>query len=418
MEVCRLLGAAAIFFAQDQLPVGSLALILFAPLLISSLLSTIRRRLIIDIGIHFFGAVLSFLFLFPSPANLSFSWLSAAGWGILIFLFYFRGAYIGYSGIGIQKNATRFDIGLGILLLVAFISATTSLPAPNLAAIAAAYLIFGIVSLFLSRIWESSKEFSVSRKPAAILAVVLLSLTFAGAGFVILLPLLTNSAELAYTTIKAGTAPFRYWLTSLLIRILTLGRIRLDQSPGTVSQTGSAAGTGAAEQPLGTGTAVFIKWLIIAFLVGFTLYLVIIAAGKIWRLIKQKKGSEDARSLKAILTDLIAWFMKLVMKVKLLPGTSTSLETGAFRALTRWGRLAGVRKQSAETAAEYGKRLTESIPEAPAGKIETIIALIYQQWYGSVGLTSEQQTYLKQSMRHLRSPNLFRHRLLARFRKR
>lgn len=418
MEVCRLLGVASIFITRDQLPAGSLALILFAPLLISSLLSSVRRRLIIDICIHSFGAGLSFLFLFPSPANLTYSWPSAAGWGILILLFYFRGVHIGYSGIGLQKNAARFDIGLGILLLVAFISATTDLAIPDLAAITAAYLMFGIISLFLSRIWESSREFSISRRPVAILAAVLLSLVLAGAGFVILLPVITDSAQRAYTTIKAGTAPFRYWLTSLLIRILTLGRVRLDQNSEPLSQTGTSTGTGGVEQPLGTGAAEVIKWLLIACFLGIALYLIIIAARKIWQLLIHKRGGEDARTLTTVLADLAAWIMRLAMKLRLRADVSTSPATGAFHALTRWGRLAGVRRQKAETATEYGRRLTEKIPEAPDGKVETIIALIYRQWYGGAELSAEQRSVLKQSIRQLRTPSLFWHRLLARFHRR
>jgi len=417
MEICRLLAAAAAVSGSYPVPALKLAAILLAALLASRLLASIPRRLAADAAVHLFGAAASLCIILPPFSSFSGAdpdqKLLYAAWAFFALLFWFRGAQIGYSESSYSRTVSQFDIGLGLIIFIAFITTAADYAPDHLAQITGAYLIFGMVSLFAARTADADKGFSSSHVSFRVLGAVLVTAVTAGAGVIFLLPVFSDTAESVFRSLRDGSAPLRSWLTALLIRILNSGRMRADPAGGS-GEIGMSEGGGAVPAS-DQFTGKFLLWFVYGILALAACYLIIIGIRALYRFLLKKTSPDQQLSLRQLAAqylrrlNMIFRRLRNKLKRKYLPGAA------AFRTLRRWGRRTGIRKGTSETAAEYGSRIKEQIPGMEQA-VDVIVQMAHREWYQERMLTPADVRELKAAGRTLISPALYPARLRRRLR--
>jgi len=420
MEICRLLAVASVFSGQHPLPAAELAGILTAALLVSRLLASVRRRLFADAAVHLLGAAVSLYLMLSAVVGYSetgsdaMQFLVPAFWGFCGLLFWYRGARVGYTDSSYSTTVSRFDIGIGIIIFTAFITAAADAVPDQLAKIAGVYLFFGIISLFTARSANADREFSSSLASVRVLGMILLTVLLTAAGIYLILPSVSDTAEHVFISLRDSTVPLRLWLTNLLVRILSFGRMRADTAVGSgrdgVLESQQYTGA-AADHPAGD----IILWIIGGLAAFFLCYVIFIGLRALYQFLARRSSPDHGFPLRELAAEYLRRLHMVFRRLADLLNRKYSPGAAAFRNFRRWGRRTGVRKRKSETAAEYGARIQQQIPGTEQS-VEVIVSLVHREWYQGRVLSPDELRELKAAGRTLISPVFYPARLRRRLR--
>ena len=451
MEACRLYAAAAIFlliFGSALFPFVPAGLSLVAAMILSRGLLRVRLRRIAFAFFHLAGFVIAAALVLKFYGGLPFTearapsdWAEAfrlmggaadwaAFWLILIWtgVFWLRGALIGAGEVSHAVTVGRFDVGVGVLLFAYFVRMGIRQEDPLAIHLAAAYFLFGIVALYAARGLSLDEDFLGSRSVLGLLAPFAAGFLFLGAAVVILYPWFAQAAGEAYTVLRRGAAPLAPWIVALIRFLFGFGFRGMAADPSSGAQEGESR-VPSPEEP-GFWARLIEGILAWGFLGIIAVLAVSLTGWLIWRFVKYllaRPGGEFGVSLRAFLRDILAavseYLRRLVRGARGLArsaasrfsarGKPSGAGAAGFRRLSSWGRLSGLPRGKAETAAEYGRRLASRFPAA-AGDAELLVRQAEAEFYGGRRLTRESERLIRRARRGLARPALYPARLASR----
>jgi hypothetical protein len=314
----------------------------------------------------------------PSPA-----WIVALACAAAIAA---RGTGLRWKSPGHRRCVSLFDRGIGLFLAALFISAFAPAPNPAAARLAAPYLTFGLISLWLSR--RAGLE-SRGRRGAAAAIILALGATVAS----LAAPSLSTAAE-AVGRLGAKTLAAVEPALLFALRLLAGFGTGSSEAGGYAAGAGGAAAAAAAAAPaaswLGTLAAV-LTWACAAAAAAFLFALVlsVVFKGLASLLERLARGRKDSRLLRALLAAARAAAGLLGKAGALLaaPGPRRSPAARAYHKLLACGRAASLARAGSETPREYASRLARELPRS-ARAAEEIVMGIEREAYG--GLPSDE----------------------------
>ena len=445
METCRLYAVAAVLFlvpGASAYPFVPGGLALTAALLLSRGLLRLSARRVVFLLVHLAGFVVAVAGVLRSYGDLPFAaarglsgWIEVpgllTGWTdwvafvlVLIWtgVFWLRGTLIGFKEVTHRLTVGRFDVGLGILFFVYFIRMGIEEVDPDALRVAAAYFIFGIISLYAARGLSRDRAFLNTRSAWALLLPSVAGFLLAGAAAVLLYPYSVRAAGEAYTALGRAAGP----LTALLIAILRFllgrgfGTMAADAAP--LAQDGGGAIPPSEEpgfwaqliQRILAGGAVGLFALVSTALVGWLVF-------RLVKYLMARSGREGVRFrilVREMLAIMRAAIRRLFHSARRLMVTLAARRRPAgvgaagFRRLCRWGRLSGLPRNRNETPAEYGRRLVARFP-AVAPEAAALVRVAEAEYYGG-RLPGDAGRMMRSARRRLSRPGLLPARIASR----
>ena len=387
---------------------------------------------VISVGAAYLSGFTASLFLVIYLSNfLSFSFLSA-DWIVLYFkpewavydrlnfiqlifwtiAFWVSGVFFARRPKTYYKVCARFDIGIAaffclfILKLVISERGGIHTSDPSFALVFP-FFILGILAVGVARIKNSSKSFMPGFRGIGITA----GIGIIGALFVLvvvlLLPVLTRTADVSYRILKSG-AEFALPAFVIVIRFF----FGMGLKPKFGAKDDAAAGGSGLWDYSGEGS----HWKIVELIFQYGLTILVAMAGILilgcllyrlfkWLFSKTAADRQDAANA----CNNAPWFVRLwrivlsALKIILrsLKGYHKAVEL--YRMLLLWGRHSGISRRENETPLEYGTRLNCQFPRLKS-EIDTIVGALNIEIYRGADLPRELISGTRRAWRRLRSP--------------
>ena len=453
MEMCRLYAAASLFFLLPELnplPLLPEGIALFTAVYLSLLLRRLSIRRITDFLLHITGFLSVSALVLKGYAGLPFhtadklsewiqvfstmhsfnEWFSFSMIIIWTGIFWLRGRGIGRKELTHSRTLGRFDTGIFIFLYIYFLRTGIGISDPHAVQLVASYLIFGIFALFAARNLSGDLEFAGRRSTVSLLLLFSSGFMLFGAAVVLLYPLLSQTAGEVYTVLADTAAPLKPWLIEILRFIFGMGFSR----PGAI--TGGGENQSSSELPLTAPDepAYLTRFIGEILMYGLLGILILLFAGillyVIWRLIKvlaaRSLADSDQITLREFLRDLFFRMKKTLLHIiylfrnrftdhRIRQVQPAGEGVAEFRNLVAWGRRSGILHRRNETAAEYGKRISDQFPSAGEA-VALITRSLELEYYGNHRLSREHIRKLQRTRRSLRRPGLIPARIIRRLR--
>ncbi len=326
-----------------------------------------------------------------------------------------------------REAAVRvFDRGFGVLLAIAFIRITASLPDTDFSSQLLLYLLFGLLTLIIAGNRAGDGEVIKRRSPIGVFVVFAGLLLFLASLFYAAYPLLSRSADELYLTLQQGIEAAEPWLVRIVRFIFGLRR------PGPSTEGTAPAGSGgpaAVEElaPPGFLAELFefvFTWGLVSILCAALLFLCGWAVVRLFRYLLARPEDYSSRAGGFSLRELI---VRILARITFLFGRTAdflpafdrqrkrSPSAACFKTVLRWGRRSGLSRRCSETPAEYCRRLAAIFPEMEE-EFRLILGAAEKAFYCETEYTIP-VSELRRACRRLKSlalyPRRLRHRITS-----
>ena len=434
MELCRWYITAGLFFmipGRGSIPLLPSGLALAEAMLLSLLMSRLKRRRITELLAHSIGLAASLYLMLKSYAGLPFhysegtegffrayrmistpgEWFALAlilGWTLLLWL---RGRHLGSRPGDYKRTVARFDAGILLIFAVYFLRMGIRLEDPHAISSVSAYLLFGILAIYAARNRDRDRNFIHTTSASGLVLLFAVGFILLGTAGVVLYPLMADTPGELYSVIRKGTEPFQPLIIAFL-RFLFGRRSAVSAESAGASPSSEELNAGPPREP-GFWMQLFEKILVYS-LGGILAILTLLIAGYLlWRLAgylfapgkKEDEGIGFREFLRILLQKISEGTGRLLRAVRKIPeilfkGRRRNLAAGssAFRKLISWGRFSGIRIETDETAGEYGRRLAKTFPPV-SDAIRAIVRCAESEAYGERVLSAEERLELRRARR-------------------
>jgi hypothetical protein len=422
METCRLYAILSLLFlipGAPAFPFAAAGCALAAGALVGSGLSRIRRRRITSFLVCAAGCAAFAFFSAGSYGGPSF-WLVSC----CVSLFWLRGLYMGGGRISHSLTVSRYDIGVGILLLVYFLRMGLREPDPLAPRLMGAYFLFSILALFFSRCRTRDNNFITARSAMRLLLPFAAVFFLAAFALVLVYPLLTRTAAEAYAFLRDNSGPLQNLLLIILRFLFGFGRRSRSEAASPEAPAGEGFAAGQEASPPGLFEKILMGGLFAALAAAalvLVIWLILILARY---LAGRPAAGEEKPGLFAALRDFLAFLIRRLREtlhrlrricariyIRRRPRESAGQE--AFRGLCAWGRVSGLPRRPSETPLEYLRRVAESFP-AVRQAAGILTQGLQDELYGKKELSGKDAALLQKARRGLSSPALIPARLAFR----
>lgn len=386
----------------------ALYFLVFIVLLLHSLFSVIHR------GESFWSPEWVFSLL-QGPQNFGEGLIFAAIVFTMI-IFFLCGIFLARRSLSYLTTASRFDVGITVLVLIFIITGTTDAPVTPVMLLLFPYFLTSMIAIALARNQKGDKRGAFQQKyrgNGPILAFAVGVLLAGGTVLLFFLPFLTMAAEAGHAAMLQYGSPLGTLLGKLILFLFGYGRQMSRRAPedqggdsfliDPESVTGKE--TGLFEMIFSWGTFSLIV-VISLFVIGWS-FLRLLS----W-LLSGAEPTGKRRSIKNLfLLHLQKWllFLRRMLKwfngclIRIIGEKNEGEASHFFKRLLVWGRWSGFDRHTAETPREYGLVLGRHF-QGLQGEINLIIHCFHDEVYGKMTLDRERKKLLQRSWRKLCNP--------------
>jgi hypothetical protein len=340
------------------------------------------------------------------------------GYSYLLIIFWVSIYWI--SGFLISKRpnnhatiASRFDLGITVLVFVFIILWVTDLSLVRPEFLIIYYFLFSMLAIAIAKNLEGSEKNNQNQFTGSSMAVtfILLILIFGSWIFLFFLPQLSSVAQTGYKVLKIVSKPLGNLLLKIISFLFGYGNMATEVMPPTSSESGIPI----LENPepswwiqllgkiMGWG-AIILLGILVIIAIGWLLW----SLGK-WFALKTEHDTKRKGFLHHILLGLRYILLlgeKFLNKTVLILNKLRKKQEDVslyFQKLCRWGLASGIPRKKSYTPLEYGQRLSNFFPDSQ-NDIELIIEAFNQEIYGNKKIQSKQLKKINKAWNNLVSP--------------
>ena len=437
IEITWLYALNSLLFLMLSLPgfpIWSVLLAFFVPILIIFTLKGTGKRIIELFLLHLFFFTFILLYTIYTYGNwqVQFSFLDPTwlkmimdhqygqieGYSYLLIIFWVSVYWI--SGFLISKRpnnhttiASRFDLGITVLVFVFIILWVTDLSLVRPEFLIIYYFLFSMLAFSIAKNLEGSERTNQNQLTGSsmVFTFILLILIFGSWIFLFFLPQLSSVAQTGYKVLKIISKP----LGNLLLKIITFLFGYGNMAPGAIHPTSGESGIPILENPepswwvqilgkiMGWG-AIILLGILVIIAIGWLLW----SMGK-WFALKTEHDTNRKGFFHHILLGLIYILhlgKKFLNKTVLILNKFRKKQKDIpfyFQKLCRWGLISGIPRKKSHTPQEYGRQLSHFFPDSQEN-IKLIIESFNQEIYGNKKIQSEELKKIKKAWNSLVSP--------------
>ena len=270
--------------------------------------------------------------------------------------------------------ASRFDLGITMLVLTFIIAGSTDTVFPNASVLISYYFLFSILAIIISKHSNSSKVeyFKKQCNPNLIFTLIPVIVLFISWLLLFLLPQMTSAAHAGYYIMRIISNPIGRFLSKILYFIFGFGTRPINNDPINTADYTMVIPEENGLNWLGNTLHWIITWSGIAL---FGLLTIIIFGWMFfsfykWLSLKKELDIEK----KGFFEELWHWLRHIYIKgtiflkrylVKIIARQKREENISlVFKKLCKWGGYTGLPKQKFQTPLEYGKRLALFFPDS------------------------------------------------------
>ncbi|HNR64931.1 MAG TPA: DUF4129 domain-containing protein [Atribacterota bacterium] len=318
--------------------------------------------------------------------------------------------------------ASRFDLGIVMLVLTFIIAGSTDIIFPRAGILISYYFLFSMLAIIIAQQSKSSK-IEYGNKPGIsnlIFTSIPVILLFASWVLLFFLPQMTSAAQAGYYILKVIANP----IGKLLLKILSLlfGSSNL---PADVSSTDPAGlSIPIADENELSWLGKILQWIITFGGILLFSVLTILTIGwllySLWKWLSLKTELDIER--KGFWEELGLWLRHVFLEIKtFLQKYSVSKIfyrrrddsiSVIFKRLCQWGKHSGITRKKFQTPLEYGRCLSLFFPDN-IRDIGLIIDGFNKEFYGKKPNGREEIEKIKKAWRRLASPSQWPLRLMT-----
>jgi hypothetical protein len=338
-----------------------------------------------------------------------FEWLNLI---LVIFwsvLFWISGSVFSKRINSYYKLCSRFDLGvtaffcLFIIKLVMLIKGGIKVDDISFTLIFPFFL-FSLLAIGIVKTQNASKNFIPGFRGIGIIAGISIVVILSAVSILVLMPVLTQTAEISYRILKSGAGFFMPVVISILRFLFAPRSMRSEPAQSSPKPDHgnwipeNSRWIELIEDILRWGFKI-IALILIVFFSGFILYYLFK-----WLFSKTSVLHRDVEK-----SDGAPWFIRLWVILVLICKTIIRSFRGHhkavefYRTLLQWGRRSGISSSIDDTPLEYGARLKYYFP-CLKSEIDLIVSAFNSEVYGGIDLSRGSITNVRSAWRRLCSP--------------